>query len=97
MLNEINSQARKCLEKQNGVGDMVQPGIVQKGRNGRQENPYGKWKTVKQFGNDDCDMEARETTRATLSAEELGERENRNSPLDGPRPRTPVPFTGDYR
>jgi hypothetical protein len=43
-----------------------------------------------------CDLAARETCRATFSGDKLEQRENHNSPLDGPRARAPVPFTGDY-
>lgn len=76
-------------------GDVVQPGELPAGGDGRDASSDGERKATGRHGDDLRDVEAREAVRATLSGDELREWQERNSPLDGPRPREGVAFGWD--
>jgi len=88
----LNGQLRN-LDR---LGDVVQPFERTPGTNWRIACLNGQRPDVERSSVDVCDLEDRETVRATLSRDELREWQKRNSPMDGPRARTEVPFAGNY-
>jgi hypothetical protein len=68
------------------LGYILHQSIRKKGKDWGKELFNGKRATPGRQSVDLCDLDARETVRATLSRDELTEWENRDLPLDGQRP-----------
>lgn len=77
-----------------GLRDMVQPGVMPAGGDGRPADTDGERRSAERHGDDVCGME--HEVRATATPDELNHRSHGYCDGNGPRPRAQVPFPRDY-
>jgi len=83
------------------MGDVVQPRELPARRNRRPANPNGKHLAAYRLAfylrpTDKHNRKIEHEVRATDPRDEPSERPHDFTDIHGPRPRTPVPFSGDY-
>ena len=97
--DELNERFKSLNDELDRLCDLVQPGIMQTGRQDSESATEdgisdGQRQAIERRGDDVCGME--HEVRATCPGYKLGNKSHGFTDSNGPRPRTPIPFAGNY-